>query len=274
MTTRSARNDLDRLLDRLTAGRDPVAAGDLALLLHPAQAARATLSRSVPSEIAGDHLAALRIDRASNVVIVPAVGRRGLRMTAISLVTGIALVLGAGSAVAASASALPGDALYGVKRAAERISLAMHREPVGRVALQLRLASIRMSEVRALVAAGGDPSQAIDGLDDALEGAELDALDAIALGVDSDALLAHVQEMISKHIAVLNDVLAKVPDQAKDAIQHAIDNAEKAKANVQQGKDKSKGKPAGGPPTTPPGKGGDPPANNGTAPGQGKGKSG
>jgi hypothetical protein len=221
----------------------------------------------MPSEAAHDHLAALRADRASNVVIVPAVRRRGLRMAAVSLVTGIALVLGAGSAVAASASALPGDALYGVKRAAEKISLAMHRDPVGRIALQLQFASIRMSEVKALIAAGGDAGEAIDGLADALDGAELDALHAIALGKDSAALLAHVQEMISKHIAVLNEVLAKVPDQAKDAIQKAIDNAEKAKANVQKGK--AKGNPAGGPPTTPPGNSGTPPGT----PGQGKGKS-
>ncbi|MEX2557979.1 MAG: DUF5667 domain-containing protein [Actinomycetota bacterium] len=269
MGTRSLRNDLDRLLDGLTAGEEPVAKGDLAPLLHPARAARATLSRSLPSEVAHDHLVALRTDRASNVVIVPAVRHRGVRMGAISLVTGIALVLGAGSAVAASASALPGDALYGVKRAAERISLAMHREPIGRIALQLRFASIRMSEVEDLIAAGGDPTDAIEGLEDALDGAELDALHAIALGKDSDALLAHVQEMISKHIAVLNDVLARVPDQAKDAIQKAIDNAEKAKANVQQGKENPEGDPGGGPPTTPPG-------NSGSVPGsqdKGKGKS-
>jgi hypothetical protein len=268
MRTRSLRDDLDRLLDGLSAGEEPVAKGDLAPLLHPARAARATLSRSLPSEVAHDHLAALRTDRASNVVIVPAVRHRGLRMGAISLVTGIALVLGAGSAVAASASALPGDALYGVKRAAERVSLAMHRDPVGRIALQLQHASIRLSEVEALIAAGGDPSEAIQGLEDALDGAELDALRAIALGKDSDALLAHVQEMISKHISALNEVLAKVPDQAKDAIQKAIDNAEKAKANVQQGKENSEGNRGGGPPTTPPG-------NSGNAPvpadkGQGK----
>ena len=262
MGTRSLRDDLDRLLDGLTAGGEPVANGDLAPFLHPARAARATLSRSLPSEVAHDHLVALRTDRASNVVIVPAVRHRGVRMGAISLVTGIALVLGAGSAVAASASALPGDALYGVKRAAERISLAMHRDPVGRIALQLQHASIRLSEVEALIAAGGDPSEAIEGLEDALDGAELDALNAIALGKDSEALLAHVQEMISKHISVLNDVLGKVPDQAKDAIQNAIDNAEKAKANVQRGKDKSQGNPAGGPPTSPPG-------NSGNAPGPG-----
>jgi hypothetical protein len=266
MRTRSVRDDLDRLLDGLAAGEEPVAKGELAPLLRPALAARATLSRSLPSEVAHDHLAVLRTDRASNVVIVPAVRHRGLRMGAISLVTGIALVLGAGSAVAASASALPGDALYGVKRASERISLAMHRDPVGRIALQLQHASIRLSEVEALIAAGGDPSEAIEGLEDALGGAELDALNAIALGKDSDALLAHVQEMISKHISVLNEVLAKVPDQAKDAIQKAIDNAEKAKANVQQGKENSQGNPGGGPPTTPPG-------NSGSVPGpQDKGK--
>lgn len=270
MGTRSLRDDLDRLLDRLMASEEPVAEGDLAPLLHPTQAARATLSWSLPAEVARDHLAALRADRARNVVIVPRVRRRGLRMAAVSLVTGIALVLGAGSAVAASASALPGGALYGVKRAVERISLALHRDPVGRVALQLQLASIRLSEVEALVAAGGDPSEAVDGLGDALDGAELDALNAIALGKDTAALLAHVQDMISKHIAVLNEVLAKVPDQAKDAIQRAIDNAEKAKANVQHGK--SKANPGGGPPTTPPGNGGNPPGNTGGPP-EDKGKS-
>ncbi|HJR18286.1 MAG TPA: DUF5667 domain-containing protein [Actinomycetota bacterium] len=236
MGTRRVRDDLDRLLDRLDAA-EGAATGDLAPLLHPARAARPALIHSVPSNVAADHLAALRSDRARNVVVAPPLRRRGMRLVAASLAAGMILVLGAGSAVAASSSALPGDTLYGVKRAVERVSLAMHRDPGSRAELQLQFAATRLAEIDALLAAGEDPAEALDGLEDALAGAEDDALHAIALGQDAGALLAHVNEMISKHIAVLTGVMGKVPDQAKDAIQRAIDNAEKAKANVQKGKD-------------------------------------
>lgn len=259
MGTRPLRNDLDRLLDRLDAGEDPGATGDLVPLLHPARAAKAALSKSLPSGVVQAHLAALRADRARNVMVIPPIRGRGLRMAAASVAAGIVLVMGAGSAVAASASSLPGDALYGVKKAVERISLAMHRDPVGRVALHLQFAATRLSEVKAVLATGGDPSEAVDGLTAALDDAEQEALHAI--GKDSGALLAHVEEMISKHIATLTEVLGRVPDQAKDAIQRAIDNAEKAKANVQKGKNKDTGKPDDvGPPAAPPANGGTPPA--------------
>ena len=249
MGTRSVRDELDRLLDRLETGQDQVG-GELAPFLHPARAARSVLMRSVPSDVTARHLAALREDRAQNVVVAPVVRRRGLRVAAASLAAAMILVLGAGSAVAASSSALPGDTLYGVKRAVERVSLAMHRDPVGRAALQLRFAEIRLAEIRDLLAAGRAADEAVDGLEDALVAAEEEALHAVALGRDADALLAHVQEMIEKHVSVLTDVLAKVPDQAKDAIQRAIDNAEKAKAKVQKGR-QNKPDDAGPPDTTP-----------------------
>lgn len=272
---RSSRNELDRLLDRLGADDEPGAPQTLTPLLHQARVARAMLAGSVPAPVAREHLATLRVDRVRNLVIEPHVRRRGLRLTAVSLVAGVALLLGANGAVAASASALPGDALYGVKRAVERVSLAMHRDAAGRAGLHLKFAATRVSEVEALVASGGVASEALDGLSASLAGAEEEASEALALGQDSGALLAHVQEMISKHIAVLTDVLAKVPDQAKGAIQQAIDNAQNAKAKAQQGHDK----PSTGKPTTPPGKGGnapgqgnDPPGPANEPPGQGKGQ--
>jgi len=249
MGTRRVRDDIDRLLDRLDAA-DGQVSGDLAPFLHPARVARSALTRSVPSDVAARHLAALHEDRARNVVVAPSIRRRGMRLVAASLAAGMILVLGAGSSVAASSSALPGDALYGVKRAVERVSLAMHRGPEGRAALQLEFAQTRLSEIREVLAAGGNPDDAIEGLEDALEGAEEEALRALALGHDAEALLAHVQDMISKHVSVLTDVLAKVPDQAKDAIQRAIDNAEKAKANVQKGRG-NKPDDVGPPDTTP-----------------------
>src|SRR5687767_15440835 len=192
MRTRRSHAELDRLLDRLWAGEAPEATGDLAPLLHPAQVARAAFVRSVPADVVRAHIAALRADRARNVV-VPVRAQVRFRAARIAMVAAIVAVLGCGGAVAASASALPGDALYGIKRATERVSLAMHRDPVGRAALHLQFASTRAQEVQELLAAGRSPSKTIQALEEELEAAEADALNAQALGRDVDALLAHVE---------------------------------------------------------------------------------
>jgi uncharacterized protein DUF5667 len=256
--------DLDRLLDRIAAGEEPEATGDLAPFLHPAQVARAAFVRSLPADVARAHLSMLREDRAKNVVAMPVVRGRGLRLAAAFVAAAVVLVVGAGSAVAASSDAVPGDPLYGVKRAVERISLAMHRDPVGRAALHLQFADERLDEVATLVVSGRDASELIDDLEAELNGAEQDALAAVALGRDAEELLAHVRAMIAKHIEVLNDVLGRVPGQAKDAIQHAIDNAKKADSNVLHGRNPGTGNKPSDPgdqkPTAPPGKGGNAPA--------------
>jgi hypothetical protein len=249
--------NLDRLLDRLGAGEEPEATGDLAPFLHPAQVARAAFVRSVPEDVAREHIAGLRADRARNVVTLPSVRRSpAVRLASAFVLAAMLLVIGGGSAIAASSSALPGDPLYGVKRAVERISLAMHHDHAGRAALHLQFANNRLHEVSALVLAGKDPAELLGDLEAELSGAENDALQALALGQDAEALLDHVRAMIAKHITVLNGVLAKVPDQAKDAIQHAIDNAQNASDNVQHGRGQSNkpADPASGRPTAPPAK--------------------
>ena len=254
------RNELDRILDRLVAGEDPVATGDLASFLHPARVARAALVRHVPPAVAHGHLARLRSDRSENIVVAPNLRRRGFRPAAVVLVAALTLVLSAGSMVAASAEALPGDALYGVKRAVERVSLAMHRDPLGRVSLRLQFAETRLAEIEALIAAGRDPSDVLDDLDAELASAEGEALNAIALGRDAEALFEHVQSMISKHIEVLNTVLGKAPQQAQDAIERAISNAEKAQENVQRGRQQANNQQGGKPSS--PGKSGSAPGRN------------
>jgi len=232
MRARRSHAELDRLLDRLVAGQDPEATGDHASFLHPARVARATLVRSLPEDVQRAHVAALRADRARNVVL-PAPARPRFRVARIAIVAAIVAVLGCGSALAASAEALPGDPLYGLKRAAERVSLAMHRDPLGKAALHLQFAENRLEELQALRAQGEDVSALTQDLEEELEGAEHDALNAQALGRDVDALLAHVQAMFDKHIGVLTGVLDQVgSDQARDAIQRAIDRANEHQANV------------------------------------------
>jgi hypothetical protein len=245
MGIRRLPDDLDRLLDRFVTGEEPEATGDLAPLLHPAQVASVAFFRLLDPARADEHLAALRADRARNVMVLPPVRRPRVRIAAVALIGAAFLVFGAGSAVAISSGAVPGDPLYSVKRTVERVSLAMHRDAVGRAALHLKFAEHRLQELAALAASGKDTSEVAADLVAELEGAESDALHANALGHDADALLAKVQAMISKHVAILTDVLEKVPDQAKDAIQHAIDNAEKAQAKVQHGRGQGGGKGKG-----------------------------
>jgi uncharacterized protein DUF5667 len=263
MGNRRRLNSLDDILDRLVAGGGSVASvqeglGDLAPLLHPARVVKASLARSLDASVARGHLAAMRVDRARSVVVEPSMRRRGIRLAAVALVGAIFLTLGAGSAFAASSGALPGDPLYGLKRAFERISLAMHRDASGRSALCLQFAQNRLEEVQALVGAGKDAAGIVAAFQHDVTCAENEAERAVALGQDADALLAHVQEMIAKHVGVLNTVLGKVPDQAKDAIQRAIDNAQKAQDKAQHAR-QNQGSADGRKPTAPPGKGGNRP---------------
>ena len=65
----------------------------------------------------------------------------------------IAMVLGTGT-LAASSSALPGDPLYGLKRAAENVQLSAAASPNVRTSLQNEFAQRRRAEIGALLAAG------------------------------------------------------------------------------------------------------------------------
>jgi DNA repair exonuclease SbcCD ATPase subunit len=123
--------------------------------------------------------------------------------------------------------------------------------------LHLKFAENRLEELEALRAEGKDVSDLAADLEDELNAAENEALTAQALGKDADALLAHVQAMFDKHIAVLQDVYGKVPDQAKDAIQKVIEKAKQHEANIGRG---HHGKPEdAGKPTSSQGRNGDGP---------------
>ena len=68
-----------------------------------------------------------------------------------------ALLVLTGTSVAASRSALPGDALYGIKRSAENVTLSLARDDGSRGRRYLELARVRLDEVRALA---GSPDEA------------------------------------------------------------------------------------------------------------------
>lgn len=108
----------------------------------------------------------------------------------------LAVVLVLGSAVVASASSLPGEPLYGVKRAAEQVRLTFAWTHEARAAIQLDIAEARLREIRALREQGLERA----GLEREVAMAQQAALEAARAAEDA-AVLAAVQERIDRQRA-------------------------------------------------------------------------
>lgn len=131
----------------------------------------------------------------------------------------LALALGAGT-VAAAGDSLPGEPLYGLKRAAEKVQLAL--TPAGaRPALHARLAATRLQEFSSLAQQGQIEETTLAEMkiatQAALEGAQ---------GIPDEkkqALLAKLAELTERQQAVLADVLARAPESAQPGLQRALE---------------------------------------------------
>ena len=249
-TNRTRRDALDAALDQ-TAEQFATVPADVAHLARVAfRIRRSTAVLEVPEALAERHLAAAVASHPTGTPVVP-VGRKRARAWTISIAVAALLGLSATSAVAASASALPGDALYGLKRAVERARLAVPGSDALKAQLHLTFADERLAELQELLArrqAGEDVDvgAAMAAYEAQLAAAEADVESELALGRSDEDFLDHVLARIDKHVQRLEFIRdGKVPEQAKDAIQRAIDNAEKAKGKVGHGrlKDQDSGKP-------------------------------
>jgi hypothetical protein len=250
---------LDEALDRLVAGLPVDVPEDLSPLVGTARAAREAFRLEVPPFLAARHAAALGLTSVSP--LERGRSRRRHRVAVVLLAATLGLLLMGGAAVAASGSALPGQALYPVKKAVEKVELALTNGPSGRAKLHLEFAQRRLEELQALLekrrnGESVNVGAAMSAYKDEVAQAE-DAVAADAQGQDYAALLAKVQDALSKHVSVLTALESKVPAQAQDAIENAIARAQTAKDNVMHGRSGEHGKPAGtpgGPPSTNPGR--------------------
>ena len=153
----------------------------------------------------------------------------------IAIVTA-ALVTGAGMA---SDGAHPGDMLYGLDRGWEKaqVSLAGLSGKQAVAETYLRQADERLVEMKAVIDAdqyavllinsayaADDQSEVIVTLLEDYETALAAAADAASDldGVEADDVLSEITECTLDHLAVLTEVYERVPDQAKDAIEHAM----------------------------------------------------
>jgi hypothetical protein len=162
------------------------------------------------------------------------------------------MVFGTSAAVFA---APPGSPFYNARVAIETAFLPNDLD--ARLAAHEQHLEDRLFEAQ-LAAARGDA----EGLDAALAAYQAE-VDASVADVGEDASrLAHLEEMLAKHVAVLTALEVKVPEQA--AIENALENSQKAIVNIKEKGNKGNngngghggGKPSdtpGGKPSTPPG---------------------
>lgn len=236
---------LDEALDHVILGLPVPAPEGLEPLLETAHFAREAFATEVPADVARVQLAAL-------TGVAPIGRKRSRRRLAVTLLAAaVTVVLLAGSAVAASAGALPGQLLYPVKRAVEKIDLTLHRDPASRARLHLQFAERRLDELSTLLELRRSGQNVDIGAAMSAYQAEISAVQAAvddaSPSAQLEALLGHVQDELAGHVAVLEQLRDNVvPSQARDAIQNAIDRAETARTNVMHGRSGG-GKPSGTP---------------------------
>jgi hypothetical protein len=225
MTDIREREELDRALDALVRGD---AAAPSSPLLDLARELRVALPLEVSASARKEHLAMI-----TGVPPVSSRSRIGRRIALTGLAAAIAVSLLSSTALAASSSALPGDRLFGVKRTFERIGMSMHRGRESRTAYAFAIVQRRLAELR--TASHGDGRRA-ERARVAYENALAEADRLLGTEADiNDVLLSHVEEELQKHVAVLSDLLTKVPEEARPGIQRAIDNASKAEEHAARG---------------------------------------
>lgn len=97
---------------------------------------------------------------------------RPVRRRLAGLTAAVVASVGVVGMVSSSASAVPGEMLYPVKRGVESVQLTLHRDDASRGSFQLARASERLAEARELSADGGSEDLIADSLDDFAEQAQ------------------------------------------------------------------------------------------------------
>ena len=145
--------------------------------------------------------------------------------------------------------------MYPVKRAVEKIDLALHRDPASQARLHLEFAQRRLTELSDLLALrrAGETVD-IGAAMSAYKSEVAKVQDAIAtdtLDPGYQALLGSIEDQLQGHLAVLSALRDNtVPGPAQSAIQNAIDRAQTARSAVSKSHTGT-GQPKGEPSNTP-----------------------
>ncbi len=128
-------------------------------------------------------------------------------------------VAGGAGIVASSASAVPGEMLYSVKRTVESVELQLHRSDASRGSFQLSRAAERLSEAQQLNTDGGSTSLIVDTLDDFSSAAEdgSSKLFTEFTATGEEKSIRQVNDFVAASNLDLSELSAQLPDGAADS---------------------------------------------------------
>lgn len=154
--------------------------------------------------------------------------QKGIVELIVLSIIGVTLV-GGTATVVASCNALPGDTLYGVKRASESVRLATALTKEDKAKLKLTQLQARLSELEQLHQKSPNHPKLDETVADVdTTEAELeDDVDALKDSRAKNELEAETEHESDHALVVLSALLDKVPDAAKPAIQHAMTEVQK-----------------------------------------------
>lgn len=132
---------------------------------------------------------------------------------------GLVAVGGGVGLVTSSASALPGDMLYPVKRTVESVELQLHRDDASRGSFQLSRAAERLAEARQLNADGGSTTLIVETLDDFSTTAEDGSTKLFSefSATGEEKSIRQVNDFIAASSVDLSELSAQLPDGAADS---------------------------------------------------------
>jgi len=175
---------------------------------------RARVMREARTQLEASALAAT----AEPTPIQWARSRRGLRRgAAVLLAAGLSLSAIGGVAFGAQ----PGGPLYGTRLWLEAATLP--QDPNARTEADFDRLEARLAEVMRAAREGNENAIAA-----ALAAYQAVVDDALSAAGTNDELLAQLEDVLGKHLAVLNGLLDKVPEQARSGIENAIDKSDNA----------------------------------------------
>ncbi|MBI2334345.1 hypothetical protein HYU96_00940 [Candidatus Daviesbacteria bacterium] len=164
--------------------------------------------------------------------------QQGFIPLAVLAIVAVVGVGGTGAAVASQGS-VPGDGLYPVKTLTENVRLASSFGQESKTRTQLAIAEEKLKEIEKLQVRGGDDErigEAADRYGSMISGAAQSVATSAQSGEGFDEALAElVTKATSIHLTVLAGVYEKVPDQAKPAIERAMQQSTRGQEEALRG---------------------------------------
>ena len=185
-------------------------------------------------------------DRFLIPIFSPGRARRWAAVLAVIL----ALVLASAGTAIAAQNSMPGDPLYPVKRVTERLGLLVVRDLPGKTHLRLEFTRRRAEEIEALYDKGQDVEEGI--LTELATETE-ETLEEIEVAPEGnrEPLFEKLVDLTERQQEVLQRVYDRVPEQAKPALERALEVSSRGHKRAREAIEEERGRPDRVEPTQP-----------------------